>query len=305
MVFDGTEALSCDLCEVGGMRARPTIYSVLQTLILYPQAPWPQRLSLDLCFSHLFPFGRIPAVHSHNLQLRERDRESSIWLYLPPSELWLGRLFMNWSRKFLHAHIHSVCMKKSVLCCTIWHFSDEMMPFSFCFFCLVYCCAAPCLTIQLMHGMKPGVRSFVWNDWKSSKETKTQKSSMQLWCICNIQRSHLYILHKYVRICFTIFPVWIITWVSKGATVYILVHNVIFFLSSKVWEVWKVCWPWNELGDFYLWQLVTFSLLHHWWPWIQLSLLVSGHQWLQRRSCEHFGFATDHLTLGRPACGGL
>lgn len=32
-------------------------------------------------------------------------------------------------------------------------------------------------------------------------------------------------------------------------------------------------------------------------------LLVSGHQRLQRERCEHFGFATDHLTLGRPACG--
>lgn len=56
---------------------------------------------------------------------------------------------------------------------------------------------------------------------------------------------------------------------------------------------------------FYPRQLVTFSLFHHWWPWIQSSLLASGHQRLQRQSCEHFGFATDHLTLGRPACGEL
>lgn len=34
-------------------------------------------------------------------------------------------------------------------------------------------------------------------------------------------------------------------------------------------------------------------------------VFVSGLQRLQRESCEHFGSATDHLTLGSPACGEL
>ena len=41
--------------------------------------------------------------------------------------------------------------------------------------------------------------------------------------------------------------VWIITSVSKGAAVF---WCKMCFLSNKVWEVWKVCWPWNEPGDF-------------------------------------------------------
>lgn len=31
-------------------------------------------------------------------------------------------------------------------------------------------------------------------------------------------------------------------------------------------------------------------------------VFVSGLQRLQRQGCEHFGAATDHLTLGCPAC---
>lgn len=54
----------------GGMRAGPTLYNVPQAHILYPQAPWPQKLSLDLCFSPLFPFGRIPSALSHSLHVR-------------------------------------------------------------------------------------------------------------------------------------------------------------------------------------------------------------------------------------------
>ena len=98
------------------------------------------------------------------------------------------------------------------------------------------------------------------------------------------------------------FPVWIITLVFKGTAA---VWPKMCFLSNKVWEVWKSLLTLEWTGRFYLWQLVTFSPFHHWWPWIQASLLVSGHQRLQRQSCGHFGFATDHLTLGRPACGEL
>lgn len=91
------------------------------------------------------------------------------------------------------------------------------------------------------------------------------------------------------------FPVWII---YKGG-----VQNV--FLAQQSLGSVKSLLTLKWTRRFYLWWLVTFSLFLHRWPWILSSLLVSGHQRLQRESCEHFGFATDHLTLGRPACGEL
>lgn len=82
-----------------------------------------------------------------------------------------------------------------------------------------------------------------------------------------------------------------------------LVQNV-FLVQQSLGSV-KSLLTLKWTGRLYPRLLVTFPLFHHWWPWIQSSLLVSGHQRLQRRSCEHFGFATDHLTLGRAACGEL
>lgn len=64
----------------GGMRARPTLYTVPGSGALYPQASWSQRLSLDLCLSPLFPCGRIPLALSHSLHVRglvRRKTESS------------------------------------------------------------------------------------------------------------------------------------------------------------------------------------------------------------------------------------
>lgn len=58
-------------------------------LIPCPQALRPQRLSLDLCFSLLFPFGTMTAVHSHSLHVRvqwghtQTERHSDSWCAHP------------------------------------------------------------------------------------------------------------------------------------------------------------------------------------------------------------------------------
>lgn len=95
------------------------------------------------------------------------------------------------------------------------------------------------------------------------------------------------------------FPVWITTSVCKGAAGPVQNVSLVQRCLGSVKSLLTLKWT----RRFYLRQLVTFSLFSHWWPWIHWSLLVCGYQRLQREHCEHFGFAADHLTLGRPACG--
>ena len=168
--------------------------------------------------------------------------------------------------------------------------------------------------VKLMRGTKGGVISFMWTDLKSSKETEMLATKSLPTAPPPTHISWNTAANRKVRkeqerkhIVLKSVP---------EAKVSCMNHNIGFQRCCGA-PVQNALLVQQRLGsvkksaDLEMNREIlsaatnTFSLFHQRWPWIHSSLLVSGLQRLQRESCDHFGFATDHLTLGRPACGEL
>ena len=216
----------------GGMRERPTLYAIPRTRILYPQAPWPQRFSLDLCFSPLVPSGRIPLALSHSL------------------------------------HVRVQCGGSATHSCTSHPVNSDCGDFQWtatktkrlCLVNIDVLCTAP--RVKLTHGAKGGVISFVCTDSKFSKQTeKLAMKSLPTAPTHTFYELSLPI-GKWGRskrgstLCWSLlqrpkFPAWIITSVSKGAAA---LRYRMRFSSNSVWEVWKSLLTLKWTGRFYLRQ---------------------------------------------------
>lgn len=96
------------------MREWLTLYTVPQSRVLYPQTPWPQWCSLDLCFSSLLPRREDSSRPFPQPWCSEEDREQYyIQLYPPPTELWLWGFLMN-------------CLENKLLCASAQLLSQLM-----------------------------------------------------------------------------------------------------------------------------------------------------------------------------------
>lgn len=145
------------------------------TFIHYTHRPSNRRFVLDLCLLPLFSFGRILWIYSHILHARGPVRKEKgghcLQLYPLPCE---PRLYGTFRKCCRNSIIANLLIVHEEMCAILFHL--KLLRICVSLFNTVifhhFICTLHCSVIQLMLAVKEGMRSFMWADWKSSKETE-------------------------------------------------------------------------------------------------------------------------------------